>query len=70
MQHSLKTTNVEMISTTHIIGVLLTVAVLLAVSWLSARNVKDEKAFIGGGTAGSWMVCGAFLKKEVEKTRN
>lgn len=50
-----------MISTTHIIGVLLTVAVLLVVSWLSARGVKDEKAFIGGGTSGSWMVCGAFL---------
>lgn len=50
-----------MISTTHIIGVVLTVAVLLLVSWLSARNIKDERSFTTGGTAGSWMVCGAFL---------
>ena len=50
-----------MISTTHIVGVVLTVAVLLLVSWLSSRNVKDERSFTTGGTAGSWMVCGAFL---------
>ncbi len=50
-----------MISTTHIIGVLLTVGLLIVVSWLSGRNVKDERSFTTGGTAGSWMVCGAFL---------
>lgn len=51
----------SMISSTHIIGVVLTVAILLLVSWLSARNIKDERSFTTGGTAGSWMVCGAFL---------
>ena len=50
-----------MISSIHIAGVLLTVAVLVMVSWLSGRNIKDEKSFTTGGTAGSWMVCGAFL---------
>lgn len=50
-----------MISSTHIIGVVLTVVVLLIVGWLSARNVKDERSFTTGGSAGSWMVCGAFL---------
>ena len=51
----------NMISATHIIGVLLTVMLLVMVSWLSGRNVKDERSFTTGGTAGSWMVCGAFL---------
>lgn len=50
-----------MISTVHLIGVLLTVALLLFISWLSGRNVKDARAFTTGGTSGSWMVCGAFL---------
>ena len=51
----------NMISATHITGVLLTVMLLVMVSWLSGRNVKDERSFTTGGTAGSWMVCGAFL---------
>jgi len=50
-----------MISSVHIAGVLLTVALLLVISWLSGRNVKDERSFTTGGTSGSWMVCGAFL---------
>ena len=50
-----------MISPIHIIGVLLTVILLLFVSWLSGRKVKDERSFTTGGTAGGWMVCGAFL---------
>ena len=50
-----------MISTIHIVGVLLTVGLLVVVSWLSGRNIKDEQSFTTGGKAGSWMVCGAFL---------
>ena len=50
-----------MVSTIHIIGVLMTVALLVAVSWLSGRNVKDARTFTTGGNAGSWMVCGALL---------
>ena len=50
-----------MVSTVHLIGVMLTVALLLAVSWLSGRKVKDARAFTIGGTSGSWMVCGALL---------
>lgn len=50
-----------MVSITHLIGVMLTVALLLLVSWLSGRNVKDAKTFTTGGTSGSWMVCGALL---------
>lgn len=50
-----------MVSIVHLTGVLLTVALLLIISWLSGRNVKDERAFTTGGTSGSWMVCGAFL---------
>lgn len=50
-----------MLTTIHIIGILLTVGVLLAVSILSGRKVKDAKSFTTGGKAGSWMVCGAIL---------
>lgn len=50
-----------MVSTVHIIGVLLTIALLVAVSWLSGRKVKDARSFTTGGTSGSWMVCGALL---------
>ena len=50
-----------MVSIVHIIGVLLTVGLLLAVSWLSALRVKDAHSFTTGGTSGSWMVCGAML---------
>ena len=49
------------VSIVHIIGVLLTIALLLAVSWLSGRKVKDEHSFSIGGQSGSWMVCGAML---------
>ena len=50
-----------MVSIYHLLGVLLTVCLLLAVSWLSGRKVKDERSFTTGGTSGSWMVCGALL---------
>ena len=50
-----------MLTTVHIIGILLTVSLLLAVSILSGRKVKDAKAFTTGGRSGSWMVCGAIL---------
>ena len=50
-----------MVSAIHLIGVLLTVALLVAVSWLSGRKVKDARSFTTGGTSGSWMVCGALL---------
>ena len=50
-----------MVSITHLIGVILTIALLLAVSWLSGRTVKDAHSFTTGGNAGSWMVCGAML---------
>jgi len=50
-----------MVSTIHLAGVVLTIALLLLVSWLSGRNVKDERSFTTGGKSGSWMVCGALL---------
>ncbi len=50
-----------MVSTIHLIGVVLTVALLLSVSWLSGRHVKDAHSFTTGGKSGSWMVCGALL---------
>ncbi len=50
-----------MVSTIHLIGVILTVGLLLALSWLSGRKVKDAHSFTTGGTSGSWMVCGAML---------
>ena len=40
---------------------MLTVALLIAVSWLSGRKVKDAHSFTTGGNSGSWMVCGALL---------
>lgn len=51
----------NVISVVHIIGVLVTVALLLAVSWWSGRKVKDARSFMTGGRSGSWMVCGALL---------
>ena len=50
-----------MLTTIHIIGILLTVGVLLAVSIASGRKVKDARSFTTGGQAGSWTVCGAIL---------
>lgn len=50
-----------MLTITHIVGIILTVGILLAVSILSGRKVKDAKSFTTGGKAGSWMVCGAIL---------
>lgn len=50
-----------MISSIHIVGVLLTVGLLLMVSWLSGRNVKDARSFMTGGSSGTWMVGGALL---------
>ena len=50
-----------MITPVPIIGILLTVGLLLTVSILSGRKVKDEKSFTTGGRSGSWMVCGAIL---------
>ena len=50
-----------MLTAVHIIGIVLTVGVLLAVSILSGRKVKDAHSFTTGGRADSWMVCGAIL---------
>ena len=50
-----------MVSITHLIGVVVTVALLLAISWWSGRKVKDARSFTTGGNSGSWMVCGALL---------
>ena len=50
-----------MLTTVHIIGILLTVGLLLAVSLLSGRKVKDARSFTTGGNSSSWMVCGAIL---------
>ena len=50
-----------MVSWIHLTGIVLTVALLLAVSWLSGRKVKDAHSFTTGGKSGSWMVCGALL---------
>lgn len=50
-----------MVSAIHLIGVLLTVTLLVAVSWFSGRKVNDANSFTTGGNAGSWMVCGAML---------
>lgn len=50
-----------MVSIVHLIGVILTVALLLTISWWSGRKVKDAHSFTTGGNSGSWMVCGALL---------
>lgn len=50
-----------MIQPLHIIGILLTIGLLLLVSILSGRKVRDAQAFTTGGRSGSWMVCGAIL---------
>ncbi len=50
-----------MLTSVHIVGILATVGILVAVSVLSGRKVKDAKGFTTGGKAGSWMVCGAIL---------
>ena len=50
-----------MLTSVHIVGIVLTVSLLVAVSVLSGRKVKDAKGFTTGGKAGSWMVCGAIL---------
>ncbi len=50
-----------MVSIVHLIGVVLTVALLLTLSWLAGRRVKDAHSFTTGGKSGSWMVCGALL---------
>lgn len=50
-----------MITTTHIFGILLTIGILLVVSILSGRKVKDAQSFTTGGKASSWMVCGTIL---------
>lgn len=50
-----------MVSLVHILGVILTVTLLLALSWYAGRKVKDAHSFTTGGKAGSWMVCGALL---------
>ncbi len=50
-----------MLTVIHIIGILLTVGLLVAVSIASGRKVNDAKSFTTGGNAGSLMVCGAML---------
>ncbi len=50
-----------MFSSVHIAGILLTVGLLLMVSWWSGRRVKDARSFITGGSSGTWLVGGALL---------
>ena len=50
-----------MLTSIHILGVLLTVGVLLGVSWWSGRKVHDAGSFITGGSSGTWLVGGALL---------
>ena len=50
-----------MITSVHILGVLLTVGLLLVVSWWSGRKVTDARGFITGGTSRTWLVGGALL---------
>ena len=50
-----------MLTPLHIIGILLTIGLILAASFLSGRKVKDAKSFTTGGKSGSWMVCGALM---------
>ena len=50
-----------MVSTIHLIGVIMTVALLVTISWLSGRKVKDAHSFTTGGKNGSLLVCGALL---------
>ena len=40
----------SMLTMVHIVGVLLTVGLLLVVSWWSGRKVNDARGFISGGT--------------------
>ena len=42
-----------MLTTVHIIGILLTVGVLLAVTIVSGRKFKDARSFTSGGRARS-----------------
>ena len=51
----------EMLTIIHYIGIVLTVGLLLTVSVISGRKVKDARSFTSGGQSGSWMVCGAIL---------
>lgn len=51
----------SMLTSIHIIGILVTIGVLVVLSVLSGRKVRDARSFVAGGTAGSWMVCGAIL---------
>lgn len=50
-----------MLTTTHIVGIIATIAILISISILSGRKVKDARSFATGGKSGSWMVCGAIL---------
>ena len=45
----------------HIVGILFTVGLLVAIGVLSGRKVKDARSFAVGGKAGSWMVCGIIM---------
>ncbi len=50
-----------MLTPLHIIGILFTIGLILAASFLSGRKVKDAQSFTTGGKSGSWMVCGALM---------
>ncbi|MCQ2274725.1 MAG: hypothetical protein MJZ86_08040 [Bacteroidales bacterium] len=50
-----------MLTSIHIIGILITIGLLLVVSVWSGRKVRDVQSFTTGGHSGSWMVCGAIL---------
>lgn len=49
------------LSIAHIIGIVATMALLLAIGVVSGRKVKDGRSFATGGKAGSWMVCGTIM---------
>lgn len=50
-----------MVSTVHIIGILATIGVILAMGFFSGRKVSDARSFATGGNSGSWSVCGVIM---------
>lgn len=45
----------------HIIGILSTIGVILAMGFFSGRKVSDARSFATGGNSGSWSVCGVIM---------
>lgn len=50
-----------MITSTHIICIIATMALLLAIGVWTGRKVNDAHSFATGGKAGTWMVCGVIM---------